>query len=283
MISVLAVLKYLPKMPFITIKKTLIKIFSALCIFSVLAIQISNCEAAQVKKIVFGTDIYPPYVLVNEQGKLTGIDCELAEEAGKRMGFRPEFVVIDWAKKKDLLQSGEIDGIWSCFTMSGRENDFTWAGPYLGSNQSVLVKNDSDIYKLSNLNGRSLCVQNTTVPDSIFEGGYKVNKTLPVLSELVIFSTIEDCLAALRQNGCDAVAAHEEALLFTVNEGGYRILEEPLETVEIGVAFRGNNSYFADSLTKTFDQMRKEGFIKRIVKKYHLRYHEPPELSQRSK
>ena len=258
------------------------KIFSALFIFSVLALQTSSCEAAQVKKIVFGMDIYPPYVLVSEQGQLTGIDCELAEEAGKRMGFRPEFIIIDWAKKKELLQSGEIDGIWSCFTMSGRENDFTWAGPYLGSNHSVMVKNDSDIYKLSDLNDRSLCVQSTTVPARIFEGSYKVKKTLPVLSELVMFSTTEDCLAALKQGGCDAVAAHEEALQSTVDQGGYRLLEEPLETVGIGVAFRGDNSYFADSLTKTFEQMRKEGFIKKIVEKYHLRYHEPPEISQRA-
>ncbi len=274
--------KYLPKMSFITIKKTVTKIFSSLIIFAAMGIQASTCEAVQVKKVVFGMDIYPPYVLMNEQGQLTGIDCELAEEAGRRMGFKPEFRIIDWAKKKELLQSGEIDGIWSCFTMSGRENDFTWAGPYLGSSHSIIVKNDSDIYKLSDLNGRSLCVQSTTVPARIFEGGYKVKKTLPVLSELVMFSSTEDCLAALRQQGCDAVAAHEEALQSTVDGGGYRFLDEPLETVGIGVAFRGDSSYFADSLTKTFEQMRKDGFIKKVVEKYHLRYHEPPELSQRA-
>ena len=41
----------------------------------------------------------------------TGIDVELATEAFKRMGYQVEVVQINWEKKKELVESGEIDCI----------------------------------------------------------------------------------------------------------------------------------------------------------------------------
>ena len=83
--------------------------------------------------ITVGSDTYPPYVYMDNNGDITGLDVDIAEEAFRRMGYRAEFTTIDWEQKTKLVDNGEIDCIWDCFSMDGRENDYQWAGPYLVS------------------------------------------------------------------------------------------------------------------------------------------------------
>lgn len=74
--------------------------------------------------INIGSDIYPPYVFNDANGKPTGIDVELAEEAFKRMGYKAVFKIINWEEKTELVDSGEIDCIWGSFSKDGREDQY---------------------------------------------------------------------------------------------------------------------------------------------------------------
>ena len=113
----------------------------------------------------------------------TGIDVELATEAFKRMGYQVEVVQIDWEEKKELVESGEIDCIMGCFSMEGRLDDYRWAGPYIASRQVVAVNENSDIYKLSDLEGKNLAVQSTTKPEGIFLN--RTDERIPKLGNLI--------------------------------------------------------------------------------------------------
>ena len=50
--------------------------------------------------ITLGSDSYPPYNYLNEDGIPTGIDVELATEAFRRMGYQVDVVQINWEEKK---------------------------------------------------------------------------------------------------------------------------------------------------------------------------------------
>lgn len=104
------------------------------------------------KEIMIGGDNYPPFNYTDENGNLAGIDVEFAREAFHRMGYKPVFVNIDWENKKNLVEQGKIDCIWACFSVTGRENDYHWAGPYMLSRQVIAVNDSSKINKLSDLN-----------------------------------------------------------------------------------------------------------------------------------
>lgn len=39
-----------------------------------------------------------------------------------------------------MMENGTVDCIWGSFLMNGREDDYTWAGPYLNSRQVVAVR-----------------------------------------------------------------------------------------------------------------------------------------------
>ena len=81
--------------------------------------------------IVIGSDNFEPYIYLNDNGEFEGIDVELATQALHRMGYEPEFKLIVWENKKDYLEDGEVDCLWGCFSMDGREGEYQWAGPYL--------------------------------------------------------------------------------------------------------------------------------------------------------
>ena len=55
----------------------------------------------------------------------TGIDVELATEAFRRMGYQVEVIQINWEKKKEPAESGEIRLYYGfCFSMEGRLDDY---------------------------------------------------------------------------------------------------------------------------------------------------------------
>lgn len=219
--------------------------------------------------IKLGSDNYPPYNYLNEDGIPTGIDVELASEAFGRMGYVVEVVNIDWEKKKELVESGKIDCIMGCFSMKGRLDDYQWAGPYMVSNQVVAVNENSDIYKLSDLKGKKLAVQSTTKPEGIFLK--REDKRIPKLGTLISLEHRELIYTFLGKGYADAVGAHEESVLQYMKDydARFRILDEPLMTVGIGVAFAKNDTRgICEQLDQTLKEMNKDGTSVKIIGKY---------------
>ena len=51
--------------------------------------------------------------------------------------------------------------------MTGRESQFLWAGPYLYSQQVVMVPKNSPIYSIKDLNGKVVGVQSTVMNETM--------------------------------------------------------------------------------------------------------------------
>ena len=118
-------------------------------------------EGESLPQIIVGSDSYPPYVYLDNNGDPIGIDVDIAEEAFRRMGYQAVFKTIDWEQKNNLLESGEIDCVWGCFSMAGREQQYQWAGPYMLSRQVIAVNANSGIYTWDDLAGKTVAVQST--------------------------------------------------------------------------------------------------------------------------
>lgn len=235
---------------------------------------LSACGGTDAKnrglpQILIGSDTYPPYIYLNNDGTPAGIDVEIATEAFRRMGYAARFEVIDWEQKTALVESGAIDCIWGCFSMQGRETLYRWAGPYMVSRQVVAVNADSSIQSLSDLAGKTVMVQSTSKPEGIFLSGSD-----PRIPQTVEVFSIEDRSVQYAMLACgyvDAIAAHETAILQYMkdNNAVFRILEEPLLVTGLGVAFAKNDSRGLDhQLNDTFAQIREDGTLERIVGKY---------------
>ena len=224
---------------------------------------------AGLPQIIVGCDYYPPYNYSDENGNPTGIDIDLATEAFHRMGYTPVFGYIDWEKKKELVESGEIDCIWSSFTMTGREDQYLWAGPYMVSRQVVAVNESSDIYRLSDLRGKVVAVQSTTKPEQILLDG--TDSRIPKVREIYSLENRELLYTSLGKGNVDAIAAHETSIRQYMKDYDveYRILEESLMDVGLGVAFAGEDTRgIAEELDRTLREMREDGTSAEIIGRY---------------
>ena len=84
---------------------------------------------------------FPPMGFLGDNNEYTGFDLELAQEVAKRLGL-------------EYQAQPNIDCIWNGFTMTGREDDYTWTEPYMENTQVFVVRNDSGIEGKDGLAGK---------------------------------------------------------------------------------------------------------------------------------
>lgn len=226
-------------------------------------------EQTSLPQIVIGSDNYPPFNYEDANGERIGIDVDLANEAFRRMGYEPVFVLINWEDKENLVNGGQLDCIWGSFSINGREADYRWAGPYMVSYQAVAVRPESDITTLADLAGKRVAVQSTTKPEELFLN--HSDPRIPQVAEVFSLQNRELIYPFLSKGYADAIAAHKTAILQYMKDYNvqYRILDETLLTVGLGVAFSNRDQRgVAEKLTQTFEEMRLDGTIAKIIGNY---------------
>ena len=212
----------------------------------------SDPSAEDLPRLVIASDNYKPYSYVGPNGNLIGVDVDLAAEACRRLGYAPEFCQIVWENKDAYLSSGQADCLWGSFTMTGREDLYQWAGPYLYSRQMVAV-------------------QATGKPEALF-----LTSSAPGVSQVeavYAFSTMDEVYACLRKGYADAIAGHENALRLFLDSspGSYRMLDEILDVSQLGVAFqKDTHKELSQALTQTLAEMESDGTTRTILTRYGL-------------
>lgn len=238
-------------------------LLGALVLFTVCGCTATPSKSDALEELVIGGTMHEPYFYTDENGEFDGIDVRIAKEACKRAGYRATFKLIDWVKKNEYLQRGEIDCVWTCLSMNGRETEYLWAGPYASDRASIAVLQSSDIYSFSDLAGKTVAVQATSRAEAILLSNE--NKNVPPLKNVFSLYDIGESAAALRRGYVDACVAHEAALQHVLNdlEVEYRILDEPLLIARLGVAFlKTEDNVACAKINAALEEMRKDGLIR---------------------
>ena len=114
------------------------------------ASQASDSAATKSVLRVGVTANYPPLVEM-KNGKLAGIEIDLAHEVGKDLNKRMEFVETPWEKLIPALVDGNIDVIMSGMSITAeREQKIAFTEPYLHIGQMAITRLD-EIQKLGSL------------------------------------------------------------------------------------------------------------------------------------
>lgn len=223
------------------------------------------------QEVIVGLTPYETYAFLDNEGNFGGIDVEIAREAFSRMGYTVSFKMISWERKDILLSNGQIDCLFSGFRMKNRENDYTWAGPYMYSRQVVAVPSDSNIYSIQDLKGKYIAAMGNSLDEKIFS--HEIESDVPRVNQMVCFSNVKNLFAALRKGYVDAIAGNEAVVSMVVAEGKgeYRLLPESTYTSDVGAAFhKGSHSKMAQELTAVLREMKQDGTIAKILEGYGL-------------
>ena len=222
-----------------------------------------TAEAAGGTLIVGFDQDFPPMGFVGDNGEYTGFDLDLAKEVASRLGLEYKAQPIAWDSKDMELESGNIDCIWNGFTITGREDDYTWTTPYMANKQVFVVANDSDIKSQADLAGKVVEVQ----ADSTAEAALKENQDLAnTFGQLLTTPDYNTAFMDLEQGAVDAVAMDVIVAGYQIKQrnADFKILDDSLSEEEYGIGFKKGNTELRDKVQGALEEMAADGTLAKI-------------------
>ena len=204
---------------------------------------------------------FPPMGFVGDDGEYTGFDLELAQEVAKRLGLEYKAQPIAWDSKDMELESGNIDCIWNGFTMTGREDDYTWTEPYMANQQVFVVANDSDINSQADLAGKIVEVQADSSAEAALKEAPELTATF---KELLTTADYNTAFMDLEQGAVDAIAMDVIVAGYQIQQrnADFKILDDSLSEEEYGVGFKKGNT------ESTLEEMAEDGTLQEVSEKW---------------
>ena len=149
------------------------------------------------------------------------------------------------------LESGNIDCIWNGFTMTGREDDYTWTEPYMANQQVFVVANDSDISSQADLAGKIVEVQADSSAEAALKEAPELTATF---KELLTTADYNTAFMDLEQGAVDAIA-------MDVIVAGYQIQQR-------NAGFKKGNTELRDKVQSTLEEMAEDGTLQEVSEKW---------------
>lgn len=227
------------------------------------------------KQFIVGFDAeYPPYGYKDDNGEYVGFDLDLAQEVCARNGWELVKQPIDWDSKDMELNSGSIDCIWNGFTMTGREDDYTWSKPYVDNSIVVVVKEGSGIEKKEDLAGKVVAVQADSsglaalTDEEDNEENLKLAASFSDLQQVADYNT---AFMNLEAGAVDAIVVDIGVADYQLeSRTGFVMLDDKIRTEQYAVGFKLGNEELRDQVQNTLDEMLKDGTFDDIAKKWDL-------------
>ena len=102
---------------------------------------------------------YPPFCVVDDQGRPDGFSVELLRAALTAMGRDVTFRTGTWPEVRGMLEQGEVDALPLVGRTPEREPLFDFTVPYMSLHGAIVVRQDNtDIRHLDDLAGRQVAV-----------------------------------------------------------------------------------------------------------------------------
>ena len=208
------------------------------------------------KQFIVGFDAeYPPYGYKDDNGEYVGFDLDLAQEVCARNGWELVKQPIDWDSKDMELNSGSIDCIWNGFTMTGREDDYTWSKPYVDNSIVVVVKEGSGIEKKEDLAGKVVAVQADSsglaalTDEEDNEENLKLAASFSDLQQVADYNT---AFMNLEAGAVDAIVVDIGVADYQLeSRTGFVMLDDKIRTEQYAVGFKLGNEELRDQVQST--------------------------------
>ena len=229
----------------------------------------SNETDKELPVLKIGVTDNDPFVYIDTTGDYAGIDIDIAREACRRAGIKPQFIDISWNDRDRLLKNGDIDCLWCDYSPCYREDDYYWTEPYLTLTVSVAARKTSGIKCLAHLDGsKTIAVIAGSVSERrLLAGDLEISPDVQIKS----YGSAELCKAALAKGYVDCWMADVQPLdrLVARYPGLYRVFADNVMTVDLGGAFDdGYEGPIVKDLNTALFAMDRDGTIDRIVGNY---------------
>ena len=217
-------------------------------------------------KLTMGSDTsYPPFEYM-EGSKPAGFDVDVGGAVAKKMGLTFEVISTAWDGIMPGLKTGKYDIIMSAMTITPkRQKQINFSDPYIDSNQSIAVANDSTIKTEEDLEGKVVGVQIDTT------GQAKAEELQPKvgIKEIQKFDTILVAFEALEQGKVDAIMNDYPVNMYISSKRGKtRVVKTIVTDEQYGIGVKKGNSELLASVNEALEDIKNDGTYARIYKKW---------------
>lgn len=209
--------------------------------------------------LVVGSDIpYPPF----ESGRAPnydGFDIDVVNEIAKRLDVEVEYKDTPFDTIFRDLAQGKFDMVASASTITDeRENAVDFSDPYYNAQQSILVKEGSDITSVDDLAGKTVGVQKGTT-------GEAYAKENANAGDLRSYAEGDDAINALIAGQVDAVLQDLPVNQDAVDtKEGLAIAEEIPTNEDYGLAFQEDADTLREAVNEALQEMKDDGTYAKI-------------------
>lgn len=204
---------------------------------------------------------FPPYEY-REGDEIVGIDAEVAALIADKLGMELQIEDMAFDSVLAAVQSGKADIAMAGITVDpDREMIVSFTDTYAKATQMVIVKEDSEIASVDDLEGKSIGVQLGTTGD--------------LYAEDVKDATVEryskgfEAVQAMIQGKIDAVIIDgEPAKVFVEQNEGIKLLDEAFTEEEYAIAIAKDNEELLEKVNAALNELKEEGAFQEVVDKY---------------
>lgn len=225
-------------------------------------------DAAEVTTVepgvlTMGTNAtFPPYEY-KDGDDVVGIDAEIAQAMADKLGLQLEIVDMDFDSLVASVQSGKIDMSLAGMTVTEeRKQNVDFTDSYATGVQVIIVKEDSDIASVDDLEGKLIGVQQGTTGHLYCSDDFGEDNVIP-------YANGATAVQALLQGKVDCVVIDQEpAKAFVEANEGLKILETAYTTEDYAAAVSKDNPELTAALNSALQELKDDGTIQGILDKY---------------
>ncbi len=227
-------------------------------------------QKAEDNKLTMATNAeFPPYEYM-EDGKIVGIDAEIAQAIADKLGKELVIENVDFDSLIPGVQTGKYDFSMAGMTVTDErleQVDFTQT--YATGIQSVIVKEDSQIKSVDDLfaegANNKIGVQLATTGDIYCTGDIEDAG----LGSIERFNKGADAVMALTSGKIDCVVIdNEPAKVFVANNEGLKILDTEYIEEDYAAAVSKENPELLEAINTALGELIADGTVAKIVEKY---------------
>jgi glutamate transport system substrate-binding protein len=211
--------------------------------------------------IVIGTKFDQPGLgLKNPDGTMSGFDVDVAKYVAKQLGYNED--QIEWkespsGQRETLIQNGQVKYIVATYSITdARKQKVDFAGPYLLTGQSLLVRADNtDITGPESLqNNKKLCSVSGSTP------AQRIKDKYPGV-QLQQYDTYSACVEALKNGAIDAVTTDEVILAgyAAQSPGTLKIVGKPFSEERYGIGLKKGETDLRTKINDAITKMEQDG------------------------
>ena len=227
-------------------------------------------EVKEAGKLVVATSPdFPPFESL-EDGKIVGIEVELMQLIGEKLGVEIVFEEMAFESVIPGIQACKYDCGMSGITVTPeRAENVLFTDEYCLAAQCIVVTSDSSIASKEDLAGKKISVQTaTTAEEFCREAGYDVDSYEANADAKTALTTgkvqawvVDDLTAAAMCEGDDSV----------------KILDKPLTTEPYAFAFAFGSEDLVEEIDKILAELIADGTVEALFEKYGAPYTAPEE------